>query len=241
MDTSDTKESYKIARYSGQFVIDEMDIIDDRFGALDSDSPTDIGRAAAQLRPDLVYYQVLSNPNLQDGLAVYVAGHGNLGSGALNAANLEALITSMMKQRINGRPLNVRPRFLLTPQDLMFTARTLLRSAERAEDGGDGTLNALRNMGITPVSDDRLGVAGVTDPDTGTAQAGTATNYFLMARPGENGAKTLIVGYRRGTGRAPSITRFMPAGGTWGIGWKVKHDIGTKWLDYRATQKSTGV
>ena len=35
LDINDWKEEYKIARYSGQFVVDEMDIINDRFGALE--------------------------------------------------------------------------------------------------------------------------------------------------------------------------------------------------------------
>ncbi|MGB1276849.1 MAG: hypothetical protein ACPG77_13975, partial [Nannocystaceae bacterium] len=243
MDTSDSYESYKLGRYSGKFVVDEMDILDDRFGALDGETPRDIGLAAAQVRPDLVYSLLLANPTLNaDSIAVYHASHNNLGTSgtALAAATLETAITGMGKQRIRNRPINVRPRFLVTPHDLGFTAKKLLRSAERSEDGGDGTFNALREVGITPVADDRVGVAGVTDPDTGTAYVGTATNYFLFARPGENGAKTIIVGYRRGTGRAPKIVRFMLGEGQWGVGWAIKHDIASKYLDFRGTYKATG-
>jgi hypothetical protein len=51
--------------------------------------------------------------------------------------------------------------------------------------------------------------------------------------PGEEGAKTIEVGYRRGTGRAPTIRSFVLDKGQWGLGWDINFDIGAKALDYR--------
>lgn len=234
MATSDSKETSRIARYSGQFVVDEMDIINDRFGAIEQLSPREIGFSAAALRPDLVYAILLANAALDaDSTALFHADHNNVTTTALAAAALQTAIAAMAKQRINNRPLNVRPRYLIVPQDLGFTARTILQSAERMEDSGEGSFNPLRDLGITPVIDDRVGVAGVTDPTTGTAYAGSATKWFLAARPGEAGAKTLVVKYRRGTGRAPQLRSFMLSQGQWGVGWDINHDIGADADDFR--------
>jgi hypothetical protein len=246
LDTSDSKESYKIARYGGQFVVDEQDFINDRFGGLESESPKDMGLTAAQLRPNLVYGILLANAALDvDSVALFdTSTHKNYVSGSgtiLAAASLQTAIASMAKQRINKRVLNIRPRFLIIPQDLWATARILLTSAQRIVSTSDGgTYNPLLDVEITIVVDDRVGVAGVVDPTGPTARAGTAANWFLAARPGEEGAKTIEVGYLRGTGRAPAIRSFVLDQGQWGMGWDIKMDIGAKALDFRGLYKSLG-
>lgn len=245
LDTSDSKESYKAARYAGQFVVDEQDIIDDRFGAITQFSPEDMGNSARQLRPDLVYAILLANAALDaDSVALFhAATHANYATSgsALAAGTLQTGLAAMSKQRIGGRPLNVRGRFLIVPQDLQFTADILLSSPQRIiASASGGTYNPLQSRGITLVSDDRIGAVGCTDPVTGTAYTGSATNWFLAARPGEQGAKTIIVGYVRGTGRGPQIRSFNLTKGQWGIGWDIKMDIGAKALDYRSLYMATG-
>lgn len=248
LNVSDSKEEYKIARYAGQFVVDEQDIIDDRLGAVNQVAPQDIGQTAAQLRPNLVYSILLANAALSDTGALFNAtaittagGHANLTTAAMAAAALQAGIVAMSKLRIEERPINVRPRYLIVPQDLRFTAAILLKSAERIiSSASGGTYNPLQNEGIELRFDDRIGVGGVTDPATGTAHVGTATNWFLAARPGESGAKIIEVGFLRGTGRAPQLRSFVLTQGQWGLGWDIKHDIGAKALDYRGLHKSTG-
>ena len=88
LDINDWKESYKIARYAGKFTLDEQDIINDRFGALEQQSPMDMGLSAAQLRPGLVYSEILNNAALDaDGGTLFNAtatttlgGHANYGT-----------------------------------------------------------------------------------------------------------------------------------------------------------------
>ena len=243
LNTSDWKEAYKIARYAGKFTVDEQDIINDRFGALEQESPKDMGLSAAQLRPNLVYSEVLNNAALDvDGVALFHSTHANYGttSTALDVTPLQAALAAMAKQRINGRVLNLQPRFLIVPQDLRWTAEILLKSQQRIISASSGgTYNPLENL-LTPISDDRIGVAGVVDPRTGTAVAGTATNWMLACRPGEMGAKTIEVGYLRGTGRAPAVRSYVLDRGQWGLGWDVKFDIGVKALDYRAMYFASG-
>lgn len=248
----DSAETYKIARYAKQFVVDDQDIIDDSMNAL-SDMPREFGQASRRLRPDLVYALLLANPTMSDGGTVTnstalttAGGHANYAAagtdtagGALAAGALQAAITAMRQQyRGSGRKvaLNIVPQYLLVPSDLQFTAEILLQSAERIISASSGgTFNPLKGK-LTPVVDSRLGTVGVTDPDSGTAYTGTATNYWLASRPGLH----MKVAYRRGTGRAPQIRAFTLDKGQWGIGWDVAMDIGAKFVDFRGIYKAKG-
>lgn len=237
LDLGDLQETYKPKRFTGQIVIDEIAIIDDAVD-LFTRVPVELGRAAARIRPDMVYYLLLANGNLgQDSTALFDASdHKNYGTTGttLAQATLAAGIAAMAKQRdAQGIPLNIMPTHLLVPQDLWFTAENLLQSAQLLGSSG-GVYNPLASKGVMPVSDDRIGVAGVTDPASGTAQAGTATNWFLASA----NANTIEVGYV--TGRTPRIRPFTLDKGKWGVGWDVSHDVGACVLDYRGLYKATG-
>jgi hypothetical protein len=244
MDISDWKESYKVTRYAGKFVVDEQDIINDRFGALEQESPRDMGLSAAQLRPGLVYSEILNNSALDvDSVNLFDATtHKNYGttSTALGATTLQAGISAIRKQRIRDRVLNLQPRYLIVPQALYWSADILVNSPQRiiAADSG-GVKNPLLGM-LGVIADDRIGTAGVIDPRTGSVVAGSDTNWLLVCKPGDQGAKTIMVGYLQGTGRAPKIRSFVLDRGQWGIGWDISFDIGVKALDYRAMYFATG-
>jgi hypothetical protein len=241
----DSAETYKIARYGKKFSVDEQDIIDDSMNAI-STMPMEFGQASRRLRPDLVYSLILANPTMADGGTVYNStalttggGHANYASdattavgGPLAAGTLQLAITKMRQQyRLSGKnkiPLNIVPQFLLVPPELEFTARILVRSAERVTGQDSGTFNPLQGI-VTPVVETRLGTVGVVDPSTGTSYTGTAVNYFLAARPGLH----VKVAYRRGTGRAPQVRSYVLDKGRWGIGWDINLDIGAKFTEFR--------
>lgn len=248
LDIDDKKEEYKIARYAGQFALDEIDIVNDRWGALEQMSPIDMGLTARQLRPNLVYSILLANEALSDAVALFHSTHGNTTTGALAAATLQASITLMGKHRKGRandaagkrRPLNVKPRFLIVTQDNAFLADQLLNSVERFNNSENGSRNPLQGRQIQVRVDDRIGAAGCWDPNAEVVRTGTATNYFLAARPGEEGAKTIEVGYLRGTGRMPQVRPFVRTQGEWGLGWDINLDIGGKALDHQGFVFSTG-
>ena len=239
LERSDVKETYAIARYAKQFVVDEQDIIDDSMNAL-SDTPSQLGAAAARLRPDMVYAILLANAALVDAVALFHASHSNLETSAgLSAATLKTAIKDIEVQQESSVNLNLRATHLIVPSDLKHLAMQLVNSAtvmrvgdEEAEWGTENTLSSGEN--ITPVSDARL-TNGVTDPVTGTAQSGSATTWYMASNMGH----TVEVAYRRGTGRAPQVRSFSLEAGTWGIGWDVALDIGAKALDYRGLEKNT--
>lgn len=232
---SDTVESYKIARYGKKFVIDDQDIVDDRFNAL-LDTPQKIGAAARRLRPDLVYSILLANANMADGVALFhAATHGNLQTtAALVAATLKAAVQDMIKQTEDGVNLNIQPSHLIVPAALKFTAMQLIESSEiREAAAANGTKNVLESI-ATPVSDARLD-NGVTDPDSGTVHAGSATTWFMAGAAGN----TIEVGYLLGGGRMPQLRSGVLDNGQWGIWFDGKMDVGAKALDWRSVHKNT--
>jgi len=252
---SDSHETYSIARYAKQFVVDEQDIIDDRLGAI-LRMPMEMGEAARQLRPDMVYSVMLQNPTMvSDSGAVFNStavttsgGHANLGTGALSATTLKAGISAMVKQRLNrttkdpGKQLNIRPRFLIVPAALEWTARELTASEflmKLFADSSDphySQLNLIARDGLIPVIDDRVGAIGVLDPRTGSSRTGTDTNWFLT----QGGRRGLRVAYRRGTNRQPAMRSFALTEGQWGLGWDINMDLGVAFTEWKTWYKSTG-
>ncbi len=250
---SDSRETYKVARYAKQIVFDEQDIIDDRLGAL-MQAPVAMGAAAARLRPDLVYSVLLENPTLATtGGALFnntavtsSGGHANLTTAVLGSPGLQAGILAMGKYRESGSnaTLNIRPRFLIVPQALKFKAMELLNSVAQAFTAAAAaatpsnymTINILSGENLALRIDDRIGAAGLTDPRTKQARTGLDTNWFLAA----GGNRGIKVAYRRGTNRMPTLRSFTLDRGQWGVGWDVNMDIGVAAMDYRGLHKSAG-
>lgn len=235
----DAQETYKIFRYAGKFTIDEQDLINDTFGALNEFTPAEMGEAARQLRPDLVYGVLAANAAMRDSVALFHSSHGNLNTtSALAVATLQEAIKDMMVQTENGANLNIMPKYLIVPAALKWTGDALLNSAAIVYGGTTATPanNALSREGLQLVVDSRLD-NGVTNPATGTAYSGSASTWYLAA-PG--GRHTIEVGYLRGRNRAPMIRSSILDKGQFGICFDVHHDIGAKALDWRGMVKNTG-
>ena len=100
-----------------------------------------------------------------DGAAFYSAAHlvnganiSNVGTGVLNAANLQAAISQMMRVPLdNGEPAMVKPTHLLVPPELLWTAQTLIHSA-MSPDITAGAVNAANPLynALIPISSPRL-------------------------------------------------------------------------------------
>jgi hypothetical protein len=243
--TGDEKETYAVARFAEQFQVDEITVVNDDLGAI-MRVIQEMAAAAARLEPDLVYAILLANAALgSDSVALFHADHRNLGTTgtALSATTLQTAISAMAKQyKLEGKqkiPLNIAPRHLIVPQDLVFLANQLLTSAERigSTNGDQGTRNVLQGLNIQIHADDRVGVNGVIHPETGTAYAGTATNYFLAADPTE--IPTIEIAYLRGR-RTPAVRQTPLTMGRFGVNFDIQHTIGGAALGYRGLYKATG-
>jgi hypothetical protein len=236
----DTMESYKVSRFSRQFVVDEMDAIDDNLGAL-QDEPKEMGLAAARVRPNLCYAILLANATLNStGRALFNATDGNTATGAaFTGTTLKAAASAMRLVRENGVNLDLPPTHLILPPTLEFDGYTLINSTENILAGTAGSvtergnINPIQRLGLTLVSDARL-ENGVTDPDSGTFYAGSSSNWYLASNLG----RTIEVGYLRGTGRAPRTRTWKyDRDGKFGMGWDVSISIGAKALDWKGFQR----
>jgi hypothetical protein len=221
-----------------------MDIINDRFGALERHSPEDIGRSANQVRPSLVYALLLKNPTF-NGQAVFHTDRNNLFSGgadALSNASIELAEGNMGDQRIGDRVLDLPLKFVIVPRQLKFALKRILNSVETRDNTASkeyGTYNPLSDEDLTGIYDSRIGTKGVTDPVTGTKHVGTATNWFGLTDRGQ-ASRTIAVKYRRGTNRQPLLRSYQMTQGRWGLGWDIVLDIGANFEDYRGVQRHAG-
>jgi hypothetical protein len=249
---SDAHETYRAYRFTRKATVDEMDIINDRLGAI-MKFPERIGRAFRRMRPNLVYSTLMANPALvADGKAVFHADHGNLGSAVLGSPGLSAALTAIATQRsVNGHDvLDIQGRFLIVPAVLSWTAATLLNSVALAKTHanksdpdympvnpvGPSVIKQVIGDNLMLVTDDRIGATGCWNPMTKKMVVGSATNWFVTAGP-YRGMRVL---YRRGTNRQPAVRSYTLDRGQWGIGWDMLMDIGCAPMDFRGLYKSTG-
>jgi len=245
---NDNVEYYRVARYAKKFTMDEIAIVNDRFDVFAS-VPRNMGLAAARLRARQVY-AILNNGTtvtLNDGVALFEAStHANYGttSTAFAAATVQAGITAMGKQTTtapDGSKVahNIAARHCVVPVDLKFDANILFKSEERViSSASGGTYNPLRVEGIEVHYDNRIGVTGVVDPATGTAYAGTATNWYLFADPSE--AEVMRVAYLLGTNRRPVVRRSVLTDGRWGLCFDIQHSVGAKAVGFVGAYKASG-
>lgn len=235
----DQQETNRIARFSRQFFIDEMDMIDDQLDALDK-TPKDMGESARRTEQDIVYAVLLSNPTLNaTNRALFNSTDANLDTGsALDATNLKVGVSEMMIVQENGVNLNMAPTHLLVPPARKHIAYELTNSSQILFGGDDetvrGNLNSLKADNMMPVAEARL-QNGVTHPGTGVTYSGADNDWYLI----NNRVPTIEVAYLAGTGRAPqtSTWRKMGEDGTWGIGYACKMDVGAAAQEWRGMRK----
>lgn len=122
---SDAKEQYALATYGKVVAINRQTIINDDLGAF-TRLPEMFGRAAADLQSDTVWGIITANAAMGDGTALFHATHGNLDgtNAAISVTSLGNGRAGMRKQKgINGRFINVQPKYLLVPASLETVAQ----------------------------------------------------------------------------------------------------------------------
>lgn len=252
----DTHETYRAYRFTKKATLDELDIINDRLGAV-MKVPVEMGRAFRRMRPNMVYSSLLTNAALvADSTPVFHADHSNLTSAALDATSLSAALTAMASQRLAATTskarevLGIQGRFVILPTALQWTGAQLLNSVALAKTHADKTdpnympvnpvgpsvIKQVIGDNLTLVSDDRIGAVGCWNPMTNRMVTGSATNWFLSAGP-YRGVRVL---YLRGANRQPIVRNYALDRGEYGIGFDMKLDIGSKIMDYRGLHKSSG-
>lgn len=114
---SDGREQYALATYGKVVAINRQAVINDDLDAF-TRLPAMFGRAAADLESDTVWSVITANANMGDGNALFSTQHTNLtGTGtAISVASLGVGRALLRQQKgINGRFINVVPRYLIVP------------------------------------------------------------------------------------------------------------------------------
>jgi hypothetical protein len=228
------KESYKVTTFGKIVGITRQALINDDLGAF-SRLAQMFGVQAAQLESDLVWAEILSNPNMGDGKALFHADHKNLAAAAaFGEAPLSLMRAAMSKQvGIDGKTvLNIRPSYLLVPVDLENAAEKLLTAITPNQTS---SVVAASIRSLTPISEPRID-NGLKHPVTGAAIAGSSTAFYLAAAPGQT--DTVELAYLEGNRGV--YTESKMGFNTDGVEIKVRMDAGAKVIDWRAFQKNAG-
>lgn len=218
----DTRETYTPAKRGNLVVVTREAILNDDLEAVRR-IPTKLAIAAATTINEFVYGLITDNPQLADNSTVFDAdsqtSHKNRGTAALAASALQAAITQMMKQTNSaGKRLGLKPRYLLLPPDLYWTAVTILNST---------LLPGSQNNDANPLQ-------GMLEPIV-VPQFSDAKDYYLMADPAQ--IECLEVGFINGQETPELLVQDNPTAGTVftndAISYKVRWEFGGGWLDYR--------
>jgi hypothetical protein len=129
---ADSKEQYALATYGRKVMITRQALINDDLGAFDR-IPMLFGRAAAETEASLFWQIITTNAVMGDGVALFHANHGNLGTaGAINGTTLDEGRKAMRKQKglankaADAEPLNLAPKYIVVSPDKETEAATFL-------------------------------------------------------------------------------------------------------------------
>ncbi len=222
------KESLKVSTYSERWELTREDILDDRLSGLGT-TPSELGLAAGELRPDLVYAILMTNPNLSDGNPLFSNAAGRInnlstGLGSINSGSLDTLKTKFRLLKDNGRPIGERPRVLIVPETKEWTSQRVIGSVEERDPSATtdrGTMNPAKGK-FRVVSDPRLDT-GFINPFNDQEIAGQPGSLFLSSEPAEHG---IAVAYLRADNRAPITESYSLTDGRIGLGMSLNMVIG---------------
>jgi ATP-dependent Clp endopeptidase proteolytic subunit ClpP len=184
---SDGGMTFRIEKYGKLFSLTLEAMINDDLQAF-TRLPQAFGKSAKRKESDLVYQVLTSNSNMNDGVALFHASHGNLVTGVtgLTVESLAEPRAMMRRQRglNSAAPINITPRFLIVPAAMETRAEQLLASIVDPSKNND-TVNPAFIRGLTLVVDSRLDEVSETDCylAASPSQVDTITRCYLAGTP----------------------------------------------------------
>ncbi|WP_376795829.1 hypothetical protein [Thermogemmatispora sp.] len=217
---TDTAATYVPMKRGNLVTISRETIINDDLMAI-RQIPTKLAVAAAYTLAEFVYSFLSGNPTIYDGAPLFTTGnpHNNLGNAALSTVAMQAGVTTMREQtNFAGKRIGLRPRYLVVPPELEWTAMIATRSA-----GIPGSPNNDINpmMGyVTPIV---------------SPQLSSPSQWFLVADPQE--VDTIEIGFVGGQINPVLYIQDQPLYGLNFtqdvISYKIRHEYGGAVVDYR--------
>ncbi len=235
---ADTRAIYSPTKRGNIVQITRETIVNDDLYAI-KQIPQKLAVAAAYTLAEFVYNLLApSFGNIYDGHSLFDSiNHNNTGivaaslgtaasGGALNSADLQTAVVKMRKQtNLAGKPIGLKPRYLLTVPDLEFQAMTLLKSAG-LPGGNNNDINPM--MGYCEP---------IIAPQLNALAAGPASTTMWIAIADPRVIDTLEVGFVGGQVNPILLIQDMPLYGLNftqdTISYKVRHEYGGAVLDYR--------
>lgn len=215
------KNSYQLATFAKQFSLTRQAIINDDLGAF-SDIMTIMGRAAAETEAAVLAALLASNPLMDDGKPLFDAAHGNYATGTAAAAptvaSLSAARLAMRTQKdMDGvTPINSAPKYILTGPALETAVEQLLFSTTppQLQD-----VNPFAGK-LTPLVDPRI----------------TGNSWELFADP----ALAPSLEYANLNGASGPNVEQQNGWDVLGQAFRVYHDFGAGFVDYRGAYRNDG-
>jgi len=240
-DRTEVPYYFNVDKYGRQFDISWESMINDDLGAL-KDTPERFARAAVRTEHRIV-------TNLYARCALYSAAQGNAANAALTIGNLETAVEAMQAFTDGVEILLNRPKYLVVPPGLEFTARQILTSANKIWLTGTvdlalgpstpyPTTNVIAQWGLQLIVDPYLSIYGGAD---------RLTQWYLFADPKDIAALEFahLQGHERPEICMKSSDKVTVGGGsinplsgdfaTDNVFYRVRHVFGGVLLDWRAT------
>lgn len=198
-------------------------IINDSLSAFNGISAA-FGRSAADKESDTVYGLLTNSATTApDGTALFHADHANLGTGSkITEAALTAMEQSMSEQEgLEGRPISIRPTYLLVPFGNRSVEARKLLTAVMPEQTANVNVYAGR---YTLIEEVRL------KPDSGNR------SWYAAASP----MTVDTIEYAHLAGNEMPFTESRMGFDVDGIQIKCRHDFGAGVIDYRGLYKNPG-
>lgn len=235
---TDAKYSLQADTYGVMISLSRQKMIDDDLGAL-TEMPPILGRMASIRVEELVYVTLLSNPG-----SFFSAGNNNIVDLVLNIAALTAAEEVFMNQvDVNGKPILIMPRILLTGTALSVTANELFDETKVRLGGADASAGRqfVSNPHVgkfRPLVSPYINNTRITDQDGQALTGQSDTQWYLLADPSERAF--MNVGFVNGN-RTPTIEAQESDFSTLGMQWRSYHDFGVGMHEHEAALFSDGV
>jgi hypothetical protein len=183
--------------------------------------PQKMARAASRTLFQFVFDFIRTPPVIYDGVTLFHASHGNLGSAALDAAGFSGARLAFLKQTeygTSGEMLGVQPKFLLIPYELQEQAFNLFQRGTNLDPTFVQTLNPT----IVPV------------------YYWTDTNDWALAADPRD-IPTIEVGFLNGMQEPELFAQDAPNMGSMFsndvLSYKIRHIYGGAVVDFRGLRK----
>ena len=254
-DRDEARYQYSLTKYGRQFDISWEAIINDDLGAL-RDTPQRFAKAARRTEERFLTTLFINAAGPLDAYFAAAGGFGSVASDPLTIANLETGVEAMAAYTDQGAsPILNRPKYLMVPPSLEFTARQILTSANKmyisaatspTSATAFPTTNVLAQLGLVLLINPWIPIICTT---------GTIGNtlWMLFSDPGDIAAAEfgLLRGHETPELFMKAANQSRVGGGiaspmdgdfeTYNIFYKVRHCVGCTVLSTRAGYASDGL